>query len=205
MNLSSGLVSGKDHKRWELMLASTSPYRRELISRLGLAFQAVKPLVDEEALKNPKMGHQELAEYLALKKAESLVAPDRIVIGGDQLVSFDRKILGKPGTPEKALEQLKAMRGHSHELITSIAIVTTEESVVFTNRACLKMKTLTDQQLAKMIELDQPLDCAGSYKLEKHGIALFDSIECDDFTAIQGVPLMRLARELRTRWGIEVL
>jgi septum formation protein len=61
------------------------------------------------------------------------------------------------------------------------------------------MKTLTDQQLAKMIELDQPLDCAGSYKLEKHGIALFDSIECDDFTAIQGVPLMRLARELRTR------
>lgn len=198
----------KSTSEYQLVLASTSPYRRELISRLGIDFQVEKPTVDEERLKSEKgskVNPQELAEFLALKKAESLRHPRKLIIGGDQLVAMGDRILGKPGSRGRAIAQLTEMCGKEHLLITSMALVSEKESIVFSNIACLKMKTLSKHQIERIIDLDQPFDCAGAYKLEKHGIALFERIECDDFTAIQGVPLLKLAMILQEKWGIEVL
>lgn len=181
-----------------LILASTSPYRRELLERLGVPFETRKPLIDEEKEKDPSLSPRALAEHLAFLKAKSLKGPGLCVIGGDQLVAFEGQILGKPGTREKAIAQLMMMAGKQHELVTAICLFDGDRAIPHTDLTRITFKKLTREQIEKIVDLDQPFDCAGSYKIEKHGIALVEKIETEDFTAIQGLPLLALSRMLES-------
>jgi septum formation protein len=137
---------------------------------------------------------RELAERLAQHKAASLVLeePGCTLIGCDQLVSFGGRILGKPGTAERAVDQLASMAGRTHELITALVVIRRDQQFRHTNIARLRMRALEREAIERYVAADRPFDCAGSYKLESRGIVLFDRIECDDHSAITGLPLMAL-------------
>ncbi|AGA26899.1 Maf family protein [Singulisphaera acidiphila] len=184
----------------DLVLASTSVYRRTLLARLGLPFRCLAPRVDEEAAKAGDWEPQELAEHLALAKARSLceAEPNATLIGSDQLVSFAGRIYGKPGTTEGAVEQLLAMAGKSHQLITALAVWTQGQTYVHTDITTMHMRSLSRVELERYVAADHPLDCAGSYKLEERGISLFDRVETQDYTSIMGLPLIALTSLLRT-------
>ena len=186
----------------DLILASTSPYRRALMDRLGMPFRSVAPPVDEDALKASMAGAtpRELAERLAVAKARAVAAiePGAVVVGGDQLVSLDGEILGKPGTVGRAVDQLRAMAGRSHELVTAIVAVHAGEVYVATDVTILHLRSLTLDEIIRYVEADRPLDCAGSYKLEARGITLFERIESADHSAIIGMPLIALTSILRS-------
>ena len=184
-----------------LVLASTSAYRRALIERLGIPFRCRAPLCDEAAIqsRSPGMEPRLLAETLAMAKAASLSGeePGSAIIGCDQLVSFDGRVFGKPGTVERAVDQLAAMAGRTHELITSLVVVRKDEVFRHTDITWLRMRPLSREAIERYVEADRPLDCAGSYKLESRGIVLFDRIESDDHSAITGLPLIALVTILR--------
>jgi septum formation protein len=183
----------------DLVLASTSPYRRALLERLGVPFRCRAPLVDEEALKDPSLAPLALAERLALAKATSLgeEEPDATLIGSDQLVAFDGEILGKPGSAERAVEQLARMAGRPHELITALVVWHRGRAFAHTDVATLHLRPLGRDEIARYVEADRPFDCAGSYKLESRGIALFARIDSADHSAITGLPLIALTTVLR--------
>lgn len=193
----------------KIILASTSKYRAELIQRLGFPFETCKPSVDEEQLKNQllqkKVTPLELAETLSQEKGKSVLQkyPESIIISGDQLVSFDNEILGKPHTFEMACKMLERMQGKTHDLITATTLIINSKIIHNNNIARMTMKSLTSREIQSYVELDNPLDCAGSIKIEKHGISLFEKIECDDFSAIQGLPLIWLSNTLQ-RSGYEL-
>ena len=180
----------------QLILASTSKYRHELLSRLAYKFEAQAPGIDEEKEKDPSLSPRALAEHLAFLKAQSLAGKDKVVIGGDQLIALEGRILGKSHTIEKAVEQLMSMQGKVHELITAVCVFNGDHATRFTDVARMHMKKLSREQVERYVQLDMPTDCAGSYKAESHGILLFDKIECEDFTAIQGLPLIALNKVL---------
>lgn len=180
-----------------LILASTSKYRKQLLTQLGLEFSATSPLFDEETAKTQGTDPRHLAEHLAFEKAKSLCSHHNCVIGGDQLIHFEGKILGKPGTLEKAKAQLKNLSGKDHELITSISVIYAGKPLTFTNITKMKMRTLNKELIENYLDFEKPFDCAGSYKIEGRGITLFEKIETDDFTAIQGIPLIQLTTVLK--------
>jgi septum formation protein len=182
-----------------LVLASTSAYRRTLLERLGVPFRWRAPECNEERLKVAPGDPRVLAEKLAHAKAASLVdlEPGTTIIGGDQVVSFQGRIFGKPRTVERAIEQLAAMAGESHELITALVVIRGERAFRHTDVTRLWMRALSRPALTRYVAADQPLDCAGSYKLEERGITLFERIESDDHTAITGLPLIALVSILR--------
>ncbi len=185
-----------------LILASTSPYRRVLLERLGLSFSVRAPSCDEDAFKDGQRGPKELAELLALEKAKSvaLAEPESLVLGSDQVVDLDGEILGKPGSAPAAERQLARLAGREHRLITALALVGPAGDVArYTDVTRLRMRALSGQEIARYVAHDRPLDCAGSYKIESLGIALFEHIECADYSAISGLPLLALAELLRQR------
>jgi len=183
----------------DLVLASTSPYRRALLERLGVPFRCRAPGVDEDALKLGASGPRELAERLALAKALSLrdEEPAATLIGGDQLVAFEGRIFGKPGTSARASDQLAAMAGRAHALITALAVWHDGRTYRHIDVTTLHMRPLDRDAIARYVAADLPLDCAGSYKLERRGITLFERIESEDHTAITGLPLIALTTILR--------
>jgi septum formation protein len=189
----------------EIVLASTSRYRHELLARLGLAFRGVAPDCDEEAYKARGLAPEALAETLALAKAESVRAahPHATIIGSDQVAAIDGQILGKPGTRENAARQLALLAGRTHRLITAVAVIQGERVLRHTDVAHLTVRSLSEAQIARYVAADDPLDCAGSYKLERRGIALLSRIQSDDYTAIVGLPLVALGGLLVTL-GYEV-
>jgi septum formation protein len=182
-----------------LVLASTSPYRRELLGRLGLPFTCEPPRVDEAAFKVPARRPPQVAVDLARAKAATVAArhPDAVVIGSDQVATVDDAILDKPGSVEAARAQLQRLQGRTHELVTAVAIAHGGGMVEFVDTTALAMRRLDDAAIARYVAADQPLDCAGSYRIEALGVTLFDRIECSDWTAIVGLPLLRLGAELR--------
>lgn len=185
----------------ELILASTSPYRRALLERLGLPFRCVAPAVDEEALKAEGRDEtpEELAARLALAKASSVADafPDAAVVGSDQLVAVDGDVLGKPGDAARAVEQLLRLAGRSHRLITAVAVLHRGRLVAHTDVTTLHMRPLTRDEAARVVAADNPVDCAGGYKLEARGITLFERIGSADSTAVVGLPLIALTTILR--------
>lgn len=185
-----------------VVLASTSRYRRELLARLGLSFETEAPGVDEAAFAAFGLAPRALAERLALEKCQAVARrrPGAIVIGSDQLVAVDGEILGKPGTAESAVAQLRKLSGRTHELVTALAVARGSDIHRQTDVTRLTMARLSEESLRRYVALDSPLDCAGSYKIESLGIALFERIESEDATAIQGLPLLTVARWLRG-WG----
>lgn len=184
----------------DLVLASTSVYRSTLLARLGLPFRCLAPRVDEDAVKQGEWEPRELAEHLAIAKARSLseAEPNATLIGSDQLVCFDGRIYGKPGTPERAVEQLAAMAGKSHQLITALAVWRQGQTYLHTDITTMHMRSFSQDELERYVAADHPLDCAGSYKLEERGIVLFDRVESQDHTSIVGLPLIALTSLLRT-------
>ncbi|MFK7777123.1 MAG: nucleoside triphosphate pyrophosphatase [Gimesia sp.] len=178
----------------KLILASTSPYRAAQLRRLGIPFEICDPQVDESEFKQAGLAPEILAETLAMEKAKGVAQqnPDATVIGGDQLVSFEETILGKPGTAERALEQLISMQGKTHLLITAIAVLGPDISETHVNYTKLKMRPLDTDAIKRYIQFDQPLNCAGAYKLESQGITLFEEIQSSDHSAISGIPLIAL-------------
>jgi septum formation protein len=182
-----------------LVLASTSPYRRALLERLGIPFRCVTPRFDESTIETAGAEPRELAELLARGKAEIVVEeePTATVIGADQLVSLDGRILGKPGSLASAAEQLRDMAGRWHELVTALVVALGTERIAHTNVTRLRMRALTAAEIERYLLRDRPLDCAGSYKLEQGGIGLFEQIESADQSAITGLPLIALTSILR--------
>jgi septum formation protein len=183
----------------ELILASTSVYRRALLERLGVSFRCQAPSCEESVVKAEVSDPAALAERLAHAKAASLVseAPGAAIIGCDQVVSFDGRVLGKPGTMAGAIDQLTVLANQTHVLITALALIYGDRTFRHTDVATLRMRPLSRAAIARYVAADRPFDCAGSYKLESRGIALFDQIESDDHTAITGVPLIALVSILR--------
>ncbi|MCX7675087.1 MAG: Maf family protein [Bdellovibrionaceae bacterium] len=192
----------------KIVLASQSPYRKKLLSRLPYPFEAVSPQVNEEELKAQwlaqKLSADELARRLAEAKARSVVAqykkePELLVLGSDQLLHFQGEIFGKSGSVEKAAEQLMRLQGHTHELVTAMCLMdpSSEKTEVWTVRARMFMYPMSEGEIWDYVQRDHPIDCAGSYKLEEHGISLFSRIDCEDWTAIEGLGLLSLQQRLR--------
>lgn len=177
-----------------LILASTSPYRKMLLDSRGLSFEAVAPLCDEDALKDPDLDAQALTRKLAQAKAESLKEkyPEAYIIGSDQVLEHNGLIFGKPKTKERALDQLMLLQGKSHRLVTSLCVHSPHKQWLHTEVVTLTMHSWTESELRHYVEADLPLDCAGSYKLEKRGLLLFKTIEAHDYESIIGLPLLKL-------------
>ncbi len=187
-----------------LILASTSRYRRELLSRLGLPFESVAPDVDEAAL--PGEAPAALAERLALAKARAVAAlhPGAIVIGSDQVADLDGEAIGKPGTHERAVAQLQRMSGRQVVFQTAVAVVAPGLAAIERAEVRVRFRTLTEAAIDRYLRADTPYDCAGSAKVESLGVALLEAVESDDPTALVGLPLIRTCALLR-RAGLDPL
>jgi septum formation protein len=181
----------------ELILASTSRYRRELLQRLRLPFDVLSPEVDETPLAGEPPA--QLAERLALAKAQAVATlhPGAWVIGSDQVADLDGRPIGKPGTHERAVAQLQAMRGRAVVFQTAVAVVAPGFAEVERVPVTVRLRNLSDAEIERYLRLEQPYDCAGSAKSEGLGISLLDAIESNDPTALIGLPLIATTRLLR--------
>jgi len=182
-----------------IILGSTSRYRRELLARLQIPFDAVPPEVDETPL--PDESPRALAQRLALAKAQAVTArhPDAIGIGSDQVADLNGVALGKPGTHERAAAQLARMSGQRVIFQTAIAVVCRATGYLGQDLAAIEVqfRVLAADEIERYLRAEQPYDCAGSAKSEGLGIALTEAIVSDDPTALIGLPLIRTARLLR--------
>jgi septum formation protein len=182
-----------------LVLASTSRYRRELLERLRLPFDVVAPNVDEQPLAGEAPA--ETAVRLALAKADAVAArdPEAVVIGSDQIADLDGLGLGKPGDHARATAQLVAMRGRTVVFQTAVAVVCKAIGfrVAELVPVAVRFRDLSDAEIERYLRAETPYDCAGSAKIETLGIALLESCESDDPTALIGLPLIRTCALLR--------
>ncbi len=182
----------------QLVLGSTSPFRRELLERLGMAFDTASPEVDETQL--PGESPQELVKRLSLAKARAVATrfADALVIGSDQVAVLDEEILGKPGSHECAIEQLQRASGRSVLFQTGLCLYnsSTDEFQLDVIPFEVHFRELSDQQIDRYLRREQPYNCAGSFKSEALGITLFAAMHGDDPTALIGLPLIRLTSML---------
>jgi septum formation protein len=189
-----------------VILASTSRYRRELLARLHLPFNVQAPEVDETPMAGEAPGA--LAERLALEKAMSVARqyPEAVVIGSDQVADLAGEPLGKPGDHARATAQLRRMRGQVLIFQTAVAVVCQATRFVQRDLAPVRVvfRQLSDTAIETYLRAEQPYDCAGSAKSEGLGIALLESIDSDDPTALVGLPLIRTANMLRAA-GVDLL
>jgi septum formation protein len=187
-----------------LILASTSAYRRELLARLRLAFSCSAPGVDETR----RGGERPLALAVRLARAKAsavaLQHPDAWVIGSDQVAvrtdgSHEELVLGKPGTAALCMEQLRGCSGNTVEFVTAVALVRHNSHAVheFVDTTRVVFRTLDDATIARYVAVESPLDCAGGFKSEGLGIALCQSIDSTDPSALIGLPLIQLSKVLR--------
>ena len=194
----------------KIVLASSSPYRRALLARLGLPFSAESPDIDESAAVGESP--ESLVARLAEAKAEAVAArrPGALVIGSDQVAALDAGgaapiILGKPGSRARAIAQLAALSGQSARLLTGLCLIDPSGGrQAETEQTLLRLRRLARREITAYIDRERPLDCSGAFKAEGLGIALFESIDSSDPTALMGLPLIRLCRMLR-RTGLDPL
>lgn len=191
-------MSRQSHKT-PLILASVSPYRRELLERLGLPFETAASEVDETPLEDESPEH--LVRRLARAKAEAVARRHTaaIVIGSDQVAVCGRDIVGKPGGPERARDQLRLFSGRSVHFLTAFAVLERPGNRLLEGRVdteCV-FRSLDDEEIERYLDLDRPWDCAGSFKSERAGLALLDRMSSDDPTALIGLPLIALSDALR--------
>jgi septum formation protein len=182
-----------------LVLASTSIYRRTLLERLGLPFTVARPDTDETPLLDEPP--QALAERLALAKAEAVLASaadDTWVIGSDQVAELDGRPLGKPGSNAAAVAQLQSMSGRDVRFLTALCLAGPDgRRLQALDVTTVRFRKLCDDEIKRYTAREQPLDCAGSFKSEGLGIALFEEIDNRDPTALIGLPMIATARLLR--------
>ena len=190
----------------QIVLASRSPYRKQQLESLGLVFECFDTGLDESTLKRqyqqqPAMAAKALSEAKAQLAGQTF--PEHLVLAGDQVAEFDGELLSKPGSRDKAVAQLMRFSGKVLQLHTCLSVLYHGQLRTIEQSCRFLFRNLNAQETARYVDFAQPLDCAGAFKIEQGGIALFEKIECEDFTAIQGVPLLALARELRS-FGVEL-
>ncbi|MFT3814087.1 MAG: Maf family nucleotide pyrophosphatase [Acidovorax sp.] len=182
-----------------LILGSTSRYRRQLLEQLRTPFDVAAPDVDETPA--PGEAPRELALRLALAKARAVAArfPQAVVIGSDQVADLNGQPLGKPGTHERAVAQLRQMSGQTVVFQTALAVVCQATGFEQVDLAAIeaRFRDLGDAEIERYLRAEQPYDCAGSSKSDGLGISLLDVIHSDDPTALVGLPLIRTCRMLR--------
>ena len=190
----------------QLVLASTSPFRRELLSKLGLPFVTVNPATDESVV------HGETPETTALRLSEAKARavasqyPDALIIGSDQMAFIDDQVFGKPGTHDNAVKQLKTMRGRTVNFFTGLCLLNTQ-----TGRAQLRgvpmlvtFRNPSDEEIENYLQKEKPYNCAGSAKSEGLGIAVIEKMQGEDPNALIGLPLIALCDLLRNE-GVSVI
>lgn len=190
----------------KIILASSSPYRRELLAKLGLTFQWQSPDIDERP--SPGESPEVLVARLAQEKARAIARThdDALIIASDQVAVLNGQILGKPGDHANAVKQLSAASGQPVKFLTSLALLNSHsgriqvEVIPFT----VHFRPLTASEIENYLQKEQPYNCAGSFKSEALGIALFDRLEGDDPNTLIGLPLIRLIRMLKNE-GVGVI
>jgi septum formation protein len=205
LNYSATIAGNTNAPNARLILGSSSQYRRELLSRLGLPFEVITPDIDETAL--PGEAPETTALRLAQEKARAIglrILPHgALIIGSDQVATLDGEQIGKPGDHESALRQLQKMRGRRVIFHTALCLwdSTGPEPVIQTNnvQSFVTFRDLPDHELDAYLRIEQPYDCAGSAKNEGLGIAILEKIESSDPTALTGLPLIALTSMLRNR------
>ncbi|MEO7390867.1 MAG: Maf family nucleotide pyrophosphatase [Ramlibacter sp.] len=190
----------------QLVLGSTSPYRRELLARLRIPFDVADPEVDETPL--PGETPVEIALRLARAKAFAVSRkfPEAVVVGSDQVADLAGEPIGKPGTHERAVAQLRRMRGQTVVFHTAVAVVCSASGFEQLELAPVRVifRDLTDAEIEAYLLAEKPYDCAGSARSEGLGVALLEAIHSDDPTALVGLPLIRTCRMIRAA-GVSVL
>lgn len=183
----------------DLLLASTSTYRRSLMDRLGIPYRSRSPGVDEDPFHRQFPDPNDLTKRLAVAKATNLLPEESAatIIGSDQVVALNGQIFHKPGSPEWAVEQLEQLSGQKHQIVTALAVWHAGKTWTHVDVAEMSMRPLSREEIERYVAADLPIDCGGSYKIEQRGIALFDSIVAADHSAITGLPLMALVSILR--------
>jgi septum formation protein len=182
----------------QLILASSSPHRATLLKRLGVTFDQISPEIDESP-HDGELPHQ-LAARLAFEKAQAIAAmrPGCFVLGSDQVAVHGSELVGKPGNAANALSALRSYSGQTVQFLTGVALIRDEntvgEAVVETR---VTFRTLGDEEIERYVEIEKPFECAGSFRAEKLGISLFESLFSQDPTAIIGLPLIETGRLLR--------
>jgi len=189
-----------------LILASTSPFRRELLGRLGLPFETTAPDVDETP--SPGETPRDLVSRLAEAKARDAANrfPGAVIIGSDQVACLDGNILGKPENRDGAIEQLRQASGRCVDFYTGLCVFDANRGEADTTCEPFRVwfRKLTDAEIGHYVDREKPFNCAGSFKSEGLGIALFEKLEGDDPNTLIGLPLIRLTDMLR-KTGIDVL
>lgn len=182
----------------KIVLASTSPFRKQILEKLGIDFITASPDIDETAL--PDETPEQLVARLSEAKAKVLADayPDTLIIGSDQVAVVDGQILGKPHTHDKAFMQLKRASGKRVSFLTGLCVYNTrsKRSQVDVVPYYVVFRDLSDKQIENYLDREQPFNCAGSFKSEGLGIALFERLEGDDPNTLIGLPLIRLIRML---------
>ena len=189
----------------KLILASSSRYRRELLDRLGLEYDAESPDIDESS--SPGETPKDTALRLSEMKARAIWEkhPGSVVIGSDQVADLNGTKLGKPHTRERAIEQLTAMQGNVVVFYTALCVIDAEgRAEKLLSPTTIRMRSLKRETIEAYVDREEPFDCAGAAKIEKLGIALMASVESDDPTSLIGLPLMKLTTLLANA-GVEVL
>lgn len=181
-----------------LILASSSRYRQEMLARLGLPFAAISPNIDETP--QPRETPEQLALRLSIEKARAVAAqhPDALVIGSDQVATIDGSPIGKPGSLERAQEQLRRLSGQAVEFHSALCVTDGRRQETADIVTICRFRTLSDAEIDTYLRRERPFDTAGSAKAEGLGIALMDGMQSDDPTAIIGLPLIALCRMLRS-------
>jgi septum formation protein len=189
-----------------LVLASGSPYRAEILSKLKLNFLSCAPHVDETI--HPGETADSLARRLSIAKAQALSTtyPNHLIIGSDQVVLCGNRILNKPGNREQAIRQLELQSGCAVDFYTGLCVLDScsGNQLIDLDYCSVRFKTLTTRQIESYLDKEQPYDCAGSFKAESLGIALFDGMSCNDPNTLIGLPLIKLIT-LLAQCGVEVL
>ena len=194
-----------DIKDQKIILASSSPYRKELLKRLDITFTTVSPEVNERYFQDELISDYVLR--LAKTKAESIVPKNNnsLIIAADQALQCDKKILGKPGNYNKAKEQLIFMSNRSLTFYTGLCLINTETKIIEEDVVSFRVdfRKLTESEIENYLVKEKPYDCVGSFKSEKLGISLLKKMDGDDPTALIGLPLIRLCKMLRNQ-GVDI-
>ena len=190
----------------EVILASSSEFRKQQLQQLGSAYKSIKPAIDEQSLKNYDLSPCEFTLKLGLEKAKSLAPdhPESIIIGSDQVAYFNNEYLEKSKTHQEACDKLLKLQNNTHKLYTSLVVVTPNNTYEHVDVTELKMRPLTEQQISDYVHKDQSLNCAGGYKFEQSGQFLFEYINTKDPSSIIGLPMLKLTTILLEN-GVKVL
>ena len=185
----------------KIILASQSPSRKELLSKLGLKFEVLAPNIDEESLldsKRPSDSCYAIAKQKALRAKEK--HPQDIIIACDQMACLNDRLFGKAYTEKKAIETLAQLQGKTHILLSALCMLWEKKEFSYISKSYLSMRPLTSKQIKNYVMKEQPLKSAGSYHVESLGLALFEKIKTDDFNSIEGLPLIQVSNQL-LKWN----